>query len=94
MAMRRGERFPAIAVVSDAGRFFVRDGFHQGSGGSGLRARRGRRLRFPGSAQARLRGISFAGAEREGWDSAWIAYLEAGLMNRRFARAGVGGQKD
>ena len=28
-AMRRGERFPAIAVVDDAGRLFVRNGFHR-----------------------------------------------------------------
>jgi hypothetical protein len=92
-AMRAGARFEPIVVVNDAGRFWVRDGFHR------LAASRecGRIVIAAyvslGSASDVARHFIRYG-KAEGLDPAWIEYLETGLRDRRFARAGVGGRKD
>jgi hypothetical protein len=92
-AMRRGERFPAIAVVSDAGRLFVWDGFHR------LAAARacGRVVIDAYVSQGSASDIARRFIRRgkaEMADPAWAEYLETALANRRFARAGVGGRRD
>jgi hypothetical protein len=74
-AMRRGERFPAINVVSDAGRLFVYDGFHRVAA-----ARACGRVVIdtyvsPGSASDTARRLIRRG-KAEGCDPAWIEYLE------------------
>ncbi len=93
MAMRSGERFPAITVVSDAGRLFVRDGFHRLAA-----ARACGRVAidadvFVGSVSDVARHFIRRG-KAEAWDPAWVEYLERALENRRFARAGVGGKEN
>ncbi len=91
-AMRAGERFPAITVVSDAGRFFVRDGFHRLAA-----ARACGRVAIDayvslGSASDVARHFIHRGKVEAALDPAWIEYLERALADRRFARSGVGGR--
>jgi len=92
-AMRRGERFPAIAVVDDAGRLFVRNGFHRVAAARAC----GRAVIDAyvslGSASDVARHCICRG-KAEGWDPARIEYLERALADRRFARSGVGGRKE
>ena len=93
MAMLGGGRFPAIAVVSDAGRLFVHDGFHRvaatrACGRSAIDA-----YVSLGSASEVARHFIYR-AKAEEWEPAWIEYLEMALADRRFARAGVSGRKD
>lgn len=94
MAMRRGERFPAIAVVCDVGRFFVRDGFHR----IGASRACGRPVIDAfvcfGSASEVAKHLIRRGRAEGRADPAWIEYLGRAIADRRFARSGVGGRKE
>jgi hypothetical protein len=92
-AMRRGERFPAITVVSDAGRLFVRDGFHRVAAARACGRAVIDACTSSGSASEVARHFIRRG-KAEGLDPAWTQYLERALADRRFARSGVGGRKD
>ena len=92
-AMRAGERFPAITVVSDAGKLFTRDGFHRVAAARACGRAVIDAFVSSGSASEVARHFIRRG-KAEGLDPAWIEYLERALSNRRFARAGVGGRKD
>jgi hypothetical protein len=91
--MRAGERFPAVTVVSDAGKLFTRDGFHRVAAARAC----GRAVidAFVSSGSASEVARRFIRRGRaEGWDGDWTEYLERALADRRFARAGVGGRKE